>query len=81
MLSPLNRMITALQEVTQLQNALVDSAGKCVQAGLAKFVREDIRQMKDTKGYFNKISSDLGRKGGQGHRIKDERGVVFVEYL
>ena len=45
--------------MVKLQNAAFDSATKGLQKVLEKFLREDVKQMKDTKGYFNKISGDL----------------------
>jgi len=55
----LNRMIQSLQEVTKFQNILLDQANKCISKNLTVFLREDMKQMKETKGYFNKISNDL----------------------
>merc|ERR1719153_512230 len=55
----LNRMIKSLQEVTKFQNILLDQANKCISKNLTVFLREDMKQMKETKGYFNKISNDL----------------------
>merc|ERR1719400_448927 len=34
-------------------------ANKCISKNLTIFLREDMKQMKETKGYFNKISNDL----------------------
>jgi Arf-GAP/coiled-coil/ANK repeat/PH domain-containing protein len=38
---------------------LIDQASKTVTRNLSKFLKEDMKQMKETKGYFNKISNDL----------------------
>ena len=57
--SGLNQMIQTMQEVTKFQNVLIDQANKCVAKNLTVFLREDMKQMKETKGYFNKISNDL----------------------
>ena len=55
----LNKMIHTLQEVTKYQNVLIDQANRCITKNLTVFLREDMKQMKETKGYFNKISNDL----------------------
>lgn len=55
----LNKLIHAFQEIIKLQNAVIDRASRSIVQNLTRFVREDVKQMKDTKGYFNKISNDL----------------------
>ena len=49
----------SLLQVTKFQNILLDQANKCISKNLTVFLREDMKQMKETKGYFNKISNDL----------------------
>ena len=48
-----------MQELTKFQNILIDQASRSITKNLTNFLREDIKQMKETKGYFNKISNDL----------------------
>ena len=55
----LNRLIHAFQEIIKLQNTVVEQAHRAVGKGLATFLRNDFKPMKDTKGYFNKLSQDL----------------------
>ena len=43
----------------RFQNLLIDQTSRTVSRNLSKFLAEDIKQMKETKGYFNKISNDL----------------------
>jgi Arf-GAP/coiled-coil/ANK repeat/PH domain-containing protein len=38
---------------------LIDQANRSITRNLTKFLKEDMKQMKETKGYFNKISNDL----------------------
>ena len=45
--------------MNKFQNILLDQANKCISKNLTIFLREDMKQMKETKGYFNKISNDL----------------------
>ena len=42
-----------------MQNNLMESMHKSVNKSMSKFLKEEVKQMRDTKGYFNKISSDL----------------------
>jgi len=55
----LNKLIHTMQELTKFQNILIDQASRSITKKLTTFLREDIKQMKETKGYFNKISNDL----------------------
>jgi len=55
----LNKLIHTLQEITKFQNILIDQASRSITKNLTTFLREDIKQMRETKGYFNKISNDL----------------------
>jgi len=55
----LNKLIHTMQELTKFQNILMDQASRSITKNLTQFLREDIKQMKETKGYFNKISNDL----------------------
>ena len=52
-------MIQVVQDNIKLHSAVIDSANKAVTRNLQRFLKEDVKQMKDTRGYFNKISSDL----------------------
>ena len=55
----LNKLIHSLQELLKFQNTLVDQANRTITRNVTNFLREDIKQMKETRGYFNKISNDL----------------------
>lgn len=55
----LNKMIHVLQENLKYQNLLIDQANRCVSKNLTGFLNKDFKQMKETRGYFNKISNDL----------------------
>lgn len=55
----LNKMIHALQETLKFQNTLIEQASKSITRNLTNFLKEDMKQMKETRGYFNKISNDL----------------------
>ena len=55
----LNKLIHSLQELLKFQNTLVDQANRAITRNVTNFLKEDIKQMKETRGYFNKISNDL----------------------
>ena len=55
----MNKLIQVVQETIKLQNATIDAAAKAINVNLQRFLKEDVKQMKDTRGYFNKISNDL----------------------
>ena len=55
----LNKLIHSLQELLKFQNILVDQANRAITKNVTNFLKEDIKQMKETRGYFNKISNDL----------------------
>ena len=55
----LNKLIHSLQELLKFQNTLLDQANRTITRNVTNFLREDIKQMKETRGYFNKISNDL----------------------
>ena len=55
----INKMIHVLQEHLKFHNTLVDQANKSIAKNLDSFLRGDMKQMKETRGYFNKISNDL----------------------
>jgi len=57
--SNLNQLIQTLQDVLKLQNVMIDQTDRAINKSLSKFIKEDIKKMRETKGYFNKISNDL----------------------
>jgi len=58
-LAHLNRLVHAYQEIVKLQNQAVEQTHKAMSKGLSRFLKEDVKQMRDTRGYFSKLSSDL----------------------
>jgi hypothetical protein len=46
------------QETVKLQNSAIDASSRALAQSLSRFLKDDVKQMKDTKGYFNKISND-----------------------
>ena len=55
----LNKMIHTFQETLKFQNTLIDQASRSIAKNLTNFLKDDMKQMKETRGYFNKISNDL----------------------
>ncbi|XP_064461329.1 arf-GAP with coiled-coil, ANK repeat and PH domain-containing protein 2-like [Ornithodoros turicata] len=55
----LNRFIQILTDVMKYQTILLDQAQRTIIKNLNNFVRNDIRQSKDTRRHFERISDDL----------------------
>ncbi|XP_023330565.1 arf-GAP with coiled-coil, ANK repeat and PH domain-containing protein 1 [Eurytemora carolleeae] len=55
----LNKLIQTLQEALKFQNVIIDQTNSAINKSLSKFLKEDMKKMRETKGYFNKISNDL----------------------
>jgi len=43
----------------KFQNVIIDQTNSAINKSLSKFLKEDMKKMRETKGYFNKISNDL----------------------
>ena len=55
----LNKVIHTFQELLKFQNSLVVHGCKEITATVSTFIKENMQQMKETRGYFNKLSRDL----------------------
>ncbi|XP_046391435.1 arf-GAP with coiled-coil, ANK repeat and PH domain-containing protein 2 [Ischnura elegans] len=55
----LNKLIHSLQEMSKFQSILLDQASRTVSKNLNTFIKGDIRQTKESKHHFEKISADL----------------------
>ncbi|XP_050666128.1 arf-GAP with coiled-coil, ANK repeat and PH domain-containing protein 2 [Leptidea sinapis] len=58
-MSMMNRMIHALQEMTKFHSILLDQASRTILKNLTAFNKVDIRGVKESKHHFEKISNDL----------------------
>ncbi|XP_068633119.1 arf-GAP with coiled-coil, ANK repeat and PH domain-containing protein 2 isoform X2 [Battus philenor] len=58
-MSTLNRMIHALQEMNKFHSILLDQASRTVLKNLSAFIKIDIKGVKESKHHFDKISNDL----------------------
>ncbi|XP_045486920.1 arf-GAP with coiled-coil, ANK repeat and PH domain-containing protein 2 [Pieris rapae] len=58
-MSMLNRMIHALQEMTKFHSILLDQASRTILKNLSAFIKVDIKGVKESKHHFEKISNDL----------------------
>ncbi|CAG4956256.1 unnamed protein product [Colias eurytheme] len=58
-MSMLNRMIHALQEMTKFHSILLDQASRTILKNLTAFIKVDIKGVKESKHHFEKISNDL----------------------
>ncbi|XP_044734424.1 arf-GAP with coiled-coil, ANK repeat and PH domain-containing protein 2 [Chrysoperla carnea] len=55
----LNKLIHALQEMNKFQQILVDQASRTILKNVSAFIRTDIKNAKESRHYFEKISGDL----------------------
>ncbi|XP_012223196.1 arf-GAP with coiled-coil, ANK repeat and PH domain-containing protein 2 [Linepithema humile] len=55
----LNKLIHALQEMNKYHTILLDQASRTVMKDLNNFIRGDIKKVKESRHYFERISSDL----------------------
>ncbi|KAM3965176.1 centaurin beta 1A [Aphomia sociella] len=58
-ITTLNRMIHALQEMNKFHSILLDQASRTVLKNLTAFIKVDIKGVKESKHHFDKISNDL----------------------
>lgn len=55
----LNKIANSLQETIKYQSILIDQAGRSVSRSLNNFLKKELKQVKDSRIHFDKISSDL----------------------
>lgn len=55
----LNKLIHALQEMNKFHTILLDQASRTILKNLTSFIQRDIKNAKDQRNYFEKISVDL----------------------
>ncbi|XP_056641814.1 arf-GAP with coiled-coil, ANK repeat and PH domain-containing protein 2 [Diorhabda sublineata] len=57
-LSSLNKLIHSLQEMNKFHTILLDQASRTILKNLTSFIKNDIKQVKDYKQHFEKISTE-----------------------
>ncbi|KAJ8914563.1 hypothetical protein NQ315_010027, partial [Exocentrus adspersus] len=57
-LSSLNKLIHSLQEMNKFHTILLDQASRTILKNLTSFIKNDIKQVRDYKQHFEKISSE-----------------------
>ncbi|XP_066997590.2 arf-GAP with coiled-coil, ANK repeat and PH domain-containing protein 2 [Anabrus simplex] len=55
----LNKLIHALQEMNKFHTILLDQASRTILKNLTSFIKGDIKSVKESRHYFEKISVDL----------------------
>uniref|UniRef100_A0A8D8UGT9 Arf-GAP with coiled-coil, ANK repeat and PH domain-containing protein 2 n=1 Tax=Cacopsylla melanoneura TaxID=428564 RepID=A0A8D8UGT9_9HEMI len=55
----LNKIIHTLQEMNKFQTILLDQATRTIVKNIHSFIKEDIKEVTETKSHFNKVSADL----------------------
>lgn len=58
-LSSLNKLIHSLQEMNKFHTTLLDQASRIVLKNMTSFIKNDIKQVKDSKSHFEKMSAEL----------------------
>ncbi|KAH0552025.1 arf-GAP with coiled-coil, ANK repeat and PH domain-containing protein 2 [Cotesia glomerata] len=58
-MSFLNKLIQALQEMNKFHTILLDQASRTVVRDLSAFIKSDVKKAKESRHYFEKISNDL----------------------
>ncbi|XP_012536089.1 arf-GAP with coiled-coil, ANK repeat and PH domain-containing protein 2 isoform X1 [Monomorium pharaonis] len=75
----LNKLIHALQEMNKYHTILLDQASRTVMKDLNNFIKNDIKRAKETRYYFERISSDLDIALNRNSQIPKSRPVEYEE--
>lgn len=75
----LNKLIHALQEMNKFQTILLDQASRTVIKDLNSFVKSDIKKVKESRHYFDKISSDLDIALNRNSQVQKSRPLEYEE--
>lgn len=75
----LNKLIHALQEMNKFQTILLDQASRTVIKDLNSFVKSDIKKVKESRHYFDKISGDLDIALNRNSQVQKSRPAEYEE--
>ncbi|XP_011163898.2 arf-GAP with coiled-coil, ANK repeat and PH domain-containing protein 2 [Solenopsis invicta] len=75
----LNKLIHALQEMNKYHTILLDQASRTVMKDLNNFIKHDIKRAKETRHYFERISSDLDIALNRNSQVPKSRPVEYEE--
>ncbi|PBC28296.1 arf-GAP with coiled-coil, ANK repeat and PH domain-containing protein 2 isoform X1 [Apis cerana] len=75
----LNKLIHALQEMNKFHTILLDQASRTVIKDLNSFVKSDIKRVKESRHYFEKISADLDIALNRNSQVPKSRPAEYEE--
>ncbi|XP_043258687.1 arf-GAP with coiled-coil, ANK repeat and PH domain-containing protein 2 [Colletes gigas] len=75
----LNKLIHALQEMNKFHTILLDQASRTVVKDLNSFIKSDIKTVKESRHYFEKISADLDIALNRNSQIPKSRPTEYEE--
>ncbi|KAL6252029.1 hypothetical protein P5V15_015008 [Pogonomyrmex californicus] len=75
----LNKLIHALQEMNKYHTILLDQASRTVMKDLNNFTKTHIKRTKETRHYFERISSDLDIALNRNSQVPKSRSAEYEE--
>ncbi|KAG7188432.1 hypothetical protein KM043_008078 [Ampulex compressa] len=75
----LNKLIHALQEMNKFHTILLDQASRTVIKDLNSFIKSDIKRVKESRHYFEKISADLDVALNRNSQVPKSRPTEYEE--
>ncbi|XP_078032636.1 centaurin beta 1A [Augochlora pura] len=75
----LNKLIHALQEMNKFHTILLDQASRTVIKDLNSFIKNDIKRVKESRHYFEKISTDLDIALNKNSQVPKTRPAEYEE--
>ncbi|XP_076750552.1 centaurin beta 1A [Xylocopa sonorina] len=75
----LNKLIHALQEMNKFHTTLLDQASRTVIKDLNSFIKNDIKRVKESRHYFEKISADLDIALNRNSQVPKNRPAEYEE--
>ncbi|XP_033330197.2 centaurin beta 1A [Megalopta genalis] len=75
----LNKLIHALQEMNKFHTILLDQASRTVIKDLNSFIKNDIKRVKESRHYFEKISADLDIALNKNSQVPKTRPAEYEE--
>lgn len=75
----LNKLIHALQEMNKYHTILLDQASRTVMKDLNNFIKCDIKKVKESRYYFERISGDLDIALNRNSQVPKSRPAEYEE--
>ncbi|XP_015185756.1 PREDICTED: arf-GAP with coiled-coil, ANK repeat and PH domain-containing protein 2 [Polistes dominula] len=75
----LNKLIHSMQEMNKFHSILLDQASRTIIKDLNTFMKSDIKRVKETRHYFEKISTDLDIALNRNSQVPKSRPTEYEE--